>query len=370
MIELERHIEILLLSNDCVIVPELGGFMTHHIDAYFDESENLYLPPQRTLGFNAQITINDSLLAQSYVEAYDISFPEATRRIECEVQELKQRLAAEGSYELNDIGILSVNANSKYEFKPCDAGILTPSLYGLGSFPMEKTGMTKPTAVQTEKSKKEEELTRTVVNMNVEDTEVADKMNDNIEEENKKKNTIVINIGALRNTVAVAAAVICFFIFTLPLGNTSPNGVNESSINNGIIYKILSEPSTKTANKIAETIAPTKVQVASSTENKRVKNSTNTSKKVDIKPAQTKINKPADGNKPFCLVLASHVTQKNAKSFVDKLHKEGYEDARVVIKGKTVRVVYGYYDNESNAYNELNRLNDRNYFGEAWVYKI
>ena len=30
VIELERHIEILLLDNDCVIVPGLGGFMAHH----------------------------------------------------------------------------------------------------------------------------------------------------------------------------------------------------------------------------------------------------------------------------------------------------------------------------------------------------
>ena len=57
VIELERHIEILLLSNDCVIVPGLGGFMTHHIDARYDEQDNMFLPPLRTLGFNPQLNI-------------------------------------------------------------------------------------------------------------------------------------------------------------------------------------------------------------------------------------------------------------------------------------------------------------------------
>lgn len=369
MIELERHIEILLLSNDCVIVPELGGFMTHHIDAYYDESENLFLPPQRTLGFNAQITINDSLLAQSYVEAYDISFPEATRRIESEVHELKQRLAAEGSYELNDIGILSINSDGKYEFKPCDAGILTPSLYGLCSFPMERIGTMQTTTVPTVAFEKEEEQIKPVVKTHVEKTILTDNRNTDSKDE-KKKDTIVINIGALRNTIAVAAAIICFFIFTLPLGNTSTNGVNESSINNGVIYKILNEPSTKTANKIAEAIAVTKVESAPSPKNDELKNSTSSLKTTDIHPTQTKVSEPENDNKPFCLVLASHVTKKNAQAFVEKLHKEGYEDARVVIKGKTVRVVYGYYDNESKAYHALNHLNDRNYFEDAWVYKI
>ena len=104
VIELERHIEILLLSNDCVIVPELGGFMTHHIDARYIEEEATFLPPLRTLGFNPQLKINDSLLAQSYVEAYDISYPEALQRIEDEVEELKMHLQNDGFYELNDIG--------------------------------------------------------------------------------------------------------------------------------------------------------------------------------------------------------------------------------------------------------------------------
>ncbi|MQO83477.1 SPOR domain-containing protein, partial [Prevotella copri] len=36
MNRLERHIEILLLSNDCVIVPGFGGFMAHHVDARYD----------------------------------------------------------------------------------------------------------------------------------------------------------------------------------------------------------------------------------------------------------------------------------------------------------------------------------------------
>ena len=52
MIELDRHIEILLLSNDCVIVPGLGGFMTHHVDARYDADDQMFLPPLRTLGFS------------------------------------------------------------------------------------------------------------------------------------------------------------------------------------------------------------------------------------------------------------------------------------------------------------------------------
>jgi hypothetical protein len=89
-----------------VIIPDLGGFMAHHMDARYDDEEQLFLPPYRTLGFNPQLKINDSLLVQSYIEAYDISYPEALRRIEGEVEELCQHINNQGHYELTDIGTL------------------------------------------------------------------------------------------------------------------------------------------------------------------------------------------------------------------------------------------------------------------------
>ena len=98
MIELAKHIEILLLDNDCVIVPEFGGFMAHHVNSVYDEEDGLFLPPRRTLGFNSQLYINDSLLAQSYVEAYDISYPDAMNRIESEVREMRQIIAQAAYY--------------------------------------------------------------------------------------------------------------------------------------------------------------------------------------------------------------------------------------------------------------------------------
>ena len=109
MIELDRHIEILLLSNDCVIVPCLGGFVASHVSARYDDNDNMFIPPLRTLGFNAKLNVNDSLLVQSYAETYDISYPEAYTRIENEVNELKQHLANNGSFMLNGIGTLYMN---------------------------------------------------------------------------------------------------------------------------------------------------------------------------------------------------------------------------------------------------------------------
>lgn len=113
VIKLDRHIEILLLENDCVIVPGLGGFVAHHVSARYDVNDGLFLPPYRTLGFNAQLKMNDSLLVQSYVDAYDMSYPEALRKVESEVDEIYRLLGEEGFFELTDLGRLSRNHEGK-----------------------------------------------------------------------------------------------------------------------------------------------------------------------------------------------------------------------------------------------------------------
>ena len=77
MIELAQHIETLLLENDCVIVPGFGGFVAHYSPATRVKEENIFLPPTRTIGFNPQLKLNDGVLVQSYMSAYDTSFADA-----------------------------------------------------------------------------------------------------------------------------------------------------------------------------------------------------------------------------------------------------------------------------------------------------
>lgn len=96
MIELAQHIEALLLENDCVIVPGFGGFVAHYAPATHVKEENLFLPPTRTIGFNPQLKLNDGVLVQSYMSAYDTSFADATRIVEKEVSAFIEILHEEG----------------------------------------------------------------------------------------------------------------------------------------------------------------------------------------------------------------------------------------------------------------------------------
>ena len=71
MINLARHIEILLLEHDCVVIPGIGGFITNAEEARFLEQEWQMMPPYRTVRFNQALKSNDGLLVQSYMNIYD-----------------------------------------------------------------------------------------------------------------------------------------------------------------------------------------------------------------------------------------------------------------------------------------------------------
>ena len=337
MIELDRHIEILLLSNDCVIVPGLGGFMTHHVEAHYDADDQMFLPPLRTLGFNPQLTMNDSLLVQSYIEAYDISYPEALRRIESEVEELKQHIETAGYYELNDIGGLSLNEEGKYLFTPCEAGILTPELYGLSSFEMKPIAAAEPIAET--KTEAEETTAPVIVNLTT--------------EEEEEERALVIKMSWIRNTVAVAAAVLAFFLMTTPVSNSESTQVNMGGLNNPLLVS-------KPHKSVVKPDTTLKIATDTTAANKAV-----AEVKKDSVVAQPDIMKTG-----YCLVLASHVSMKNAQAFVDELHKRGFTEAEIFVRNNVTRVVCGHFDTMNAAYNRLNRIRDNKGFEEAWVLKL
>lgn len=375
MIELKRHIEILLLDNDCVVVPGLGGFVTHHIDARYDARDGVYLPPLRTLGFNQKLDMNDSLLAQSYVEAYDMSYPEAMRKIDEEVGELKSVLEKDGFYDLSDIGTLVVNADGRYEFDPCESGILTPSLYGLSSVDVpllledggaatipaaiempvksvteERGGAEKPAAQQSQQV------------FPYGESKLAEKLCADGEGDSEK--TISIKVSLLRNVLAVACAVLAFFMLATPINNVNDEmTVSMSGIGSGLLYNLVP----RDANPGAANVAGEKIKAIPS------------ARPVNI--MRKKVESPIKGVKPvskqkdmqtevYCIVLACRITKSNADAFVKTLHKQGLAEARVLEQeSESLKVVYGNYESKTKALSELKQLRENEAFSSSWIYK-
>ena len=362
VIEIERHIEILLLDNDCVIVPGLGGFTAHHVEARFDESDDVFLPPLRTLGFNQQLKINDSLLVQSYIEAYDISYPEALRRIEGEVEELRQRLANDGYYEMTDIGVLEMNEDGNIIFTPCEAGILTPELYGLSSFEMQplmaEESTTSASSTQVQKPNVEPTPITTTVFDQVgqkEDTSANDAGQDTDTDEDAEK-TICIKVSWLRNAGIAAAAALLLFFVIFPISHSGLKNVNIGDFNGTSFFSKLM-PKDSQMNNI--NISEIKASVKDSS-----RQSVKDSVKDSIKGIEPKVKSDT-----FCIVLASCIPQKNAERYVEQLHKKGFDKAYAMVNNKMVRVIYGNYTSETDAYNDLQKIRSKDEFEQAWILK-
>ena len=366
VIEIERHIEILLLDNDCVIVPGLGGFTAHHVEARFDESDDVFLPPLRTLGFNQQLKINDSLLVQSYIEAYDISYPEALRRIEGEVEELRQRLANDGYYEMTDIGVLEMNEDGNIIFTPCEAGILTPGLYGLSSFEMQPLMAEESTASASSTQVQKPNVDPTPITTTVfdqvrqkEETSANDAGQDTDNDEDAEK-TICIKVSWLRNAgIAAAAAVLLFFVI-FPISHSGLKNVNIGDFNGTSFFsKLMPKDSQMNNINISEIKASAKDSSRQS-----VKDSVK-----DIVKDSIKVIEPKVKSDTFCIVLASCIPQKNAERYVEQLHKKGFDKAYAMVNNKMVRVIYGNYTSETDAYNDLQKIRSNDEFEQAWILK-
>lgn len=292
--------------------------------------------------------MNDSVLAQSYVEAYDLSYPEAQRRIENEVAELKGYLESEGHYFLEDLGELTVNEEGNYEFTPCESGILSPELYGLGSFSFKRlkdNGFAEE--VSLPKTFAEEIALPQATSDEPQLLEFTD--------DDDTDRTISIKMSWVRNAVAIAAAIVAFFFIATPVTNSDLGTETMSQLQHSILYKLI--PQDTTLPTIAtpvdtETVAKPAID-----------------KESDVQRTADKAVEKPKAAITYCIIVASQVKQSNAEQYVEKLKKQGYPNAYVYINNNVVRVVSDEFSSEAEAYRVVNKMNMEEEFWEAWVYK-
>lgn len=351
MTELERHIAKLLLDNDCVIVPGFGGFMAHHIAASYDEKNHIFLPPTRTVGFNPRLTMNDSVLAQDYVSCYDLSYPEALKRIESEVDEFRQMiLGKDGGYELCGIGRLYALENGEYDFIPNDTGITTPATYGFQAFELDALPATESASESTSVAsvddiRKTEPSPFATCSPIAEAAAPATTHN---EEEETEPQTLSLNIPVKILRHMAAACIVLFVMLSIPsrLGDASTGTTSQSAIDTKWLYEIM--PKEMTSGK-------PKSLVGSETS------------------AQTKANEQTDESDAlpyYTIVLASRVSIKNAQQYVDKLHQQGMTEANVCRSNGFTKVIYKKFASRAEANRALSRLKVDSSFADSWITEI
>lgn len=118
MQELALHIEYLLKRHDCVIVPGFGAFLASRHPAVIIEETAEITPPYTEYRFNAAVSNNDGLLANSIARRNGISFAEAVVLMEKETAQLRHTLEAYGEVTIGRLGSLVSGEENRISFTP------------------------------------------------------------------------------------------------------------------------------------------------------------------------------------------------------------------------------------------------------------
>lgn len=389
MKELTKHIEALLVENDCVILPQFGGFVTNHTPARWIEEEKTFLPPYRTIGFNSQLKINDGLLVQSYMLTHDATYPEANRLAEAAIEKLSQELYKEGQVELHGIGTLRRTIVGEYQFDPTENGVITPALYGLGAVEMKTLAM-------LEEERKQKPAPRVEVETKVIEAPVIEK------EEKDRTITIKIRHEWITNAVAAVAAVMLFFFLSTPVDNTYIEEENYASLGDISVFEqikkesllttLMEAPATKAAptvtmekpaSKPATTAKPAPIAkteptpVAKAEPTPAAKPASAPVAKAEptpvakAEPAPVANVAPAPQKKSasYNIIIASVPAESDAQHTIDSFAAKGHPGAFLIKGNGRFRIALQAFDTEAEAYDKVNELKKNPLFKDAWVLK-
>lgn len=331
MNQLSKHIIQLLERNECVILPGLGGFITTHVAAHYDEEKGMFMPPFRTLAFQTGLTTNDGLLAQSYMESGDLAYPDAVALVGRDISRIKEALSKDGYYDLEGIGRLSQDMAGNYYFSAAisENNDFSPEFYGLQ--PVNR-------AVLSARQPKK-----------VAHVEVPVRPKQTVEAYpfySKKGISIHLSTSTINKIAGVVIMFLLVFLFATPFGTLKPV-TSYSGFASSLLENV--KPVAKVRKATVTVVVPPKDSIKTS--------------------AAAPKTEPEEEKGAYCIVLASGVTHANATIFIKELAKNDIK-AAVLEKGKMRRVVYSSFKSKEAAQAELSSLRTENdAFATAWVMK-
>lgn len=326
---IKDYIKELLFTNQGVIIPDLGGFVSEYEPAAFDVTENKFLPPSKKITFNSDYKFQDSLLIDFISEKENISKEESTKAVINFVKEIKSGIDNNDKIDFPEIGILSKSIKGTIQFKQSkDSNLLTNS-FGLQSIktkPIEnpKIEAKKPIEVKTKKS--------------------------------YKKQIIIISSAAV-------------FLSLIGLGWYLTNGFSEfnfmasNDIKNNVVNEIVElNNSQKYLDSIAKADSIKAIINESIDENTDIKDAL-FYKEPEVKPIKLQYSE-------FHIVAGSFKRIENAEKFSEELKNKGYNPKIVQSADTLYRIAISSFTEETEALKELYKLRQKADIKSVWILKV
>lgn len=150
MKNLVLHIEYMLQSHDCVVIPGLGAILCHGEVAVCDE-RGIWHAPTRVMSFNPELDRTDGLLAASVARRENVSLDTAAASVNAAVAAMRQCLATSGRVQLGLVGRLEMTPHGTLAFCPDNSPWLSPSTLWLPELDLHPVGSASEIARKVEK---------------------------------------------------------------------------------------------------------------------------------------------------------------------------------------------------------------------------
>ncbi|CCH53502.1 hypothetical protein BN8_02601 [Fibrisoma limi BUZ 3] len=374
MATVNEYLKKLLYQYDCIVVPELGAFLTHYQSASFTESQGVYLPPRKRLAFNEALRLDDGILMNYLMLHEQLNREDAQRRISSFVADLRREVQQTGRFEIEGVGTFTRNEEDRLQFDPNLRHNFHGESYGLTSVSAQVIGhQAEPAAIEA-----------------VPVTALGPVLHEDVVEE-----TALMPLQRPRSYWRVAAAVLLVgslgavsYLSVLKPGQPLQSSLNPANLLTSVpaVFQSAEEtakpasaapryvakpvetaptttvetPAPPVAEPVPAPVAPTKTNVV----------------ETPVTPAEpvavaAPVAKPKRIGPHFTVIAGSFSSKRNAQRFQRWLRRKGYEDAYIIVpaqKGQLYKVAAAGSEIRSEAVASLGVISDLT-GAQAWILK-
>lgn len=340
----------LLYEHDCVVLPDLGGFLAYFSHAFYSEQNSLFHPPQKRVAFNEALKLDDGLLTHYLTINEQITRDEAQKRVRLFVDTIKNTIKETGSYVLEGIGTLEMNEEGKFQFEPTPETNFYAEGFGLKSLQISTV---KP-AVQVDSSESATDWTA--------DDRAAEELP--LELPRRRRSRVAVYVGG----VLLIGSALVGGLMQVP-SESLKSSLNPFELITAAKGWLVVDKKANSVNNAAEVPALKTVKATDEKEVKEVSvpetgskpvveakvvKETATAKVVALKTAEPEAaSYKSDENPEFLVIAGGFSKLENARKLEEKLKRNGFEDASIVnpepAEGKLIIVTAMGCDNSKKA---------------------
>ncbi len=311
----------------------MGAFLTDEVPAHYNVEERVFVPPYRTMRFNPQVKIDDALLISEYIDREQLTYEEAGKRMNCEINALRESLSRDSVVRFGELGTFHMNIKGELSFDVDANGIDDPENFGFEPFAF-------PLLRDCEDRK------------------------------------IVIKHRDLGKYIAAVAAIILTFIFVTPM--------SDSAYKKSMQASFTGFASNEQISLMQQVAAPAPKHVENEVSNCEIM-PIDANGKIAEPPAEQaspvapkeeavaasavigneEITTPVEKKKVFHIIVASSPNESNAQLAIEELSAKMAANYSVVKGGGRHRISIGEYESNKDAMEAVKEL--KSTFPDAWI---